>query len=48
MVSQVVFSQPVDDVVLCSAEQAFLSCPGVDLSVMPLVALFLVGDTMDG
>ena len=48
MVSQVVFTQLVGDVVLCCAERAFLSCPSTDLSVMPLVALFLIGDARDG
>ena len=47
-VSQVVFSQLAGDAVLCCAEQAFLSCPSADLSIVPLVALFLVGDTVDG
>ena len=47
-VLQVVFSQPAGDVALCCAERVFLSCPGADLGIMPLVALFLVGDAADG
>ena len=47
-VLQVGLLQPAGDAALCCAEQAFLSCPGADLGVVPLVALFLVGDTADG
>ena len=47
-VLQVVFLLPVGDAALCCSERAFLSCPSADLGVVPLVALFLIGDAVDG